>query len=46
MAVKKAAGQLHHTAHAFEKSYMDNEIITYVENPKFKRLVESHRKKW
>ena len=46
MAVKKAAGQLHHTANVSKKSYMDNEIITlYVENPlKFKRLVESHRK--
>ena len=47
MAVKKAASQLHHTANVSKKSYMDNEIITlYVENPmKFKRLVESHRKR-
>ena len=47
MAVKKAASQLHHTANVSKKSYMDNEIITlYVENPmKFKKLVESHRKR-
>ena len=47
IAIKKAAGQLHHSSNVSKKSYMNNEIVDlYLENPmKFKKLVESFRKK-
>ena len=47
IAVKKAAGQLHHSSNVSKKSYMNNEIVDlYLENSmKFKRLIEFFRKK-
>ena len=46
VAVKKAAGQLHHSSNVSKKSYMNNEIVDlYLTDPmKFKRLIELFRK--
>ena len=46
IAIKKAAGQLHHSSNVSKKSYMNNEIVDlYLTDPmKFKRLIELFRK--
>jgi len=46
IAVKKAAGQMHHSTNVSKKSYLNSEIVDlYLSNPtKFKRLVDFFRK--
>ena len=46
IAIKKAAGQLHHSSNVSKKSYMNNEIVDlYLSDPmKFKSLIELFRK--
>jgi DNA topoisomerase I len=46
IAIKKSAGQMHHTSTVSKKSYMNSEIVAlYLKNPlKFKKLIEYFRK--